>query len=70
LPRRLSKFSMLLRWKKYSFPSSPVMNPNPRSGTSFLIVPFGIERSFLELKLQATDLFEKKTNAHHKLVIS
>src|SRR5437868_3671276 len=34
-----------IRWKKYSFPSSAAMKPNPRSWTSFLIVPVGIEHS-------------------------
>src|SRR5205807_1973864 len=27
------------RWKKYSLPSSAAMKPNPRSETSFLMVP-------------------------------
>src|SRR5437879_12281964 len=47
-PASESKFpleSRPVRWKKYSFPSSAAMKPNPRSWTSFLIVPVGIEHS-------------------------
>src|SRR5437870_3729610 len=47
-PASESKFTLEsspVRWKKYSFPSSAAMKPNPRSWTSFLIVPVGIEHS-------------------------
>src|SRR5438874_6346344 len=40
------------RWKKYSLPSSPLKNPNPRSITSRLIVPFcatSVASSFAKL---------------------
>src|SRR5712692_4854737 len=46
-PARESKFTLEsrpVRWKKYSFPSSAAMNPNPRSDTNFLIVPVGISK--------------------------
>src|SRR5947209_10097017 len=45
-PASESKFtfeSRPVRWKKYSFPSSAAMKPNPRSETNFLIVPVGID---------------------------
>src|SRR2546425_13237861 len=47
-PASESKFTLESRpdrWKKYSLPSSAAMKPNPRSWTSFLIVPVGIELS-------------------------
>src|SRR6185312_9020769 len=47
-PARESKFTLEsspVRWKKYSRPSSAAMNPNPRSDTSFLMVPVGISNS-------------------------
>src|SRR5439155_18154863 len=40
---KLTLESSPVRWKKYSLPSSAAMNPNPRSETSFLIVPVGID---------------------------
>src|SRR5438094_8917506 len=47
-PWRPSKSpSVPLRWKKYSCPSSALMNPKPRSETSFLMVPVGISISYL-----------------------
>src|SRR5262252_5804540 len=39
---KLTLESSPVRWKKYSLPSSAAMKPNPRSETSFLIVPVGI----------------------------
>src|SRR5487761_1420094 len=36
---KLSEGSRPLRWKKYSTPSSAVMNPKPRSDTTFLTLP-------------------------------
>src|SRR5256885_12906322 len=47
-PARESKLTLEsrpVRWKKYSFPSSAAMKPKPRSETSFLTVPVGIEIS-------------------------
>src|SRR4029077_18342577 len=47
-PASESKFALEsspVRWKKYSRPSSAAMNPNPRSETSFLMVPVGISNS-------------------------
>src|SRR6266566_2256735 len=47
-PASESKFTLESRpvlWKKYSFPSSAAMKPNPRSETSFLMVPVGIDQS-------------------------
>src|SRR5690242_13728297 len=47
-PARESKFTLEsrpVRWKKYSLPSSAAMKPNPRSETSFLMVPVGIDLS-------------------------
>src|SRR5579859_5750432 len=44
-PARESKFTLEsrpVRWKKYSLPSSAAIKPNPRSETSFLMVPVGI----------------------------
>src|SRR2546425_13343579 len=42
-PWRPSKSpSVPLRWKKYSCPSSALINPKPRSGTSFLMLPVNI----------------------------
>src|SRR6267143_1406966 len=47
-PWRPSKSpSVPLRWKKYSCPSSALINPKPRSETSFLMVPVGISISYL-----------------------
>src|SRR2546428_3208455 len=47
-PWRPSKSpSVPLRWKKYSCPSSALINPRPRSETSFLMVPVGISISYL-----------------------
>jgi hypothetical protein len=40
---KLTLESRPVRWKKYSLPSSAAMKPNPRSETSFLIVPVGID---------------------------
>src|SRR5437762_9974725 len=49
-----------VRWKKYSFPSSAAMNPNPRSETSFLIVPVGIDKPpFSKACRERTGPFEK-----------
>src|SRR5581483_1193585 len=42
---KLTLESSPVRWKKYSRPSSAAMNPNPRSETSFLMVPVGISNS-------------------------
>src|SRR5260370_4640670 len=39
--------SVPLRWKKYSCPSSALINAKPRSETSFLMVPVGISISYL-----------------------
>src|ERR1700730_17973122 len=50
-PRRESKLSTPSRWKKYSEPSDPAMNPKPRSDTSFLMVPFCIALISLLLEL-------------------
>src|SRR5215831_3738224 len=47
-PARESKLTLEsrpVRWKKYSRPSSAAMKPNPRSDTSFLMVPVGIYHS-------------------------
>src|SRR5215831_18860610 len=47
-PASESKFTLEsrpVRWKKYSRPSSAAMKPNPRSDTSFLMVPVGIYHS-------------------------
>src|SRR5262249_41161067 len=41
---KFSDVSMPVRWKKYSFPSSAAMTPNPRSDTTFLIVPWDIKK--------------------------
>src|SRR5437667_12814906 len=47
-PWRPSKSpSVPLRWKKYSCPSSALINPKPRSETRFLMVPVGISISYL-----------------------
>src|SRR5947209_8995303 len=56
-PASESKFTLEsspVRWKKYSRPSSAAMNPNPRSDTSFLIVPVGICNSSSRKKISRT----------------
>src|SRR5438105_15237956 len=63
-PASESKFTLEsrpLRWKKYSLPSSAAMKPNPRSITSFLIVPFCMAVSFsLERADALRQPFEKE----------
>src|SRR5213593_4763570 len=58
---KLTLESRPVRWKKYSFPSSAAMNPNPRSETSFLMVPVGIPQKLLFSKAsrERTGPFEK-----------
>src|ERR1700694_150292 len=68
-PRRLSKLSEVstpLWWKKYSFPSSAAMNPNPRSETIFFTVPFGIAVLLLSnTEWNASALFEREECRPH-----
>jgi hypothetical protein len=45
-----------LRWKNHSCPPSSRMNPNPRSLTSLLMVPVGIERPPVEVPTAGTRL--------------
>src|SRR5579872_2426742 len=57
---KLTLESSPVRWKKYSFPSSAAMNPKPRSWTSFLMVPVGIEKPpFSKASRERTRPFEK-----------
>src|SRR5690348_15326816 len=57
---KLTLESRPVRWKKYSLPSSAAMKPNPRSETSFLMVPVGIvETPLLESKPRTHGSFEK-----------
>jgi len=54
------------RWKKYSFPSSAAMKPNPRSDTTFLMVPWDIKKTpLLEHLPERTGLFEKRNFRDH-----
>src|SRR5262249_26055494 len=52
---------MALRWKKYSFPSSPEMNPKPRSATIFLMVPSAIYLPPVPRNSSTTASFEEPT---------
>src|SRR5215831_8566315 len=63
---KFSDVSMPERWKKYSFPSSAAMKPNPRSDTTFLIVPWDIKKLPFSNNLpERTGLFEKRSFRDH-----
>src|SRR5438132_9069235 len=64
---KLTLESRPVRWKKYSFPSSAAMKPKPRSETSFLIVPIGIEISSSRKLVRERPALSRRTDHgdHH-----
>src|SRR6476646_759541 len=59
---KLTLESRPVLWKKYSFPSSAAMKPNPRSETSFLMVPVGIDNLlFSKVKSQNARVLSRRS---------
>src|SRR6266851_799423 len=64
---KLTLESRPVRWKKYSFPSSAAMKPNPRSETSFFMVPVGIDKLLFSKAIHERTVLSRRSDRdeHH-----